>query len=84
MQADKYLLPTRFVVGSWTDMRTMGQVQTQDDLPINNCRVGSCLPQGDLASPSMSLVMQFRPPDLPYHWASGVDSPLTFPPLACH
>nr|KAF6355341.1 hypothetical protein mMyoMyo1_011507 [Myotis myotis] len=42
---------------------------------------GPC-PQGNLSSPSILLIMQFRPSDLPYHWSQCSDPPLTLPPLA--
>ena len=46
-------------------------------------RMGPCS-QGDLSSPSISLVMWFRPFGLSYCWSWGSDPSLTFCSPVCH
>ena len=45
---------------------------------------GTSPPEGDLSSPSISLVMQLRPSDLSYCWSCSTVPPLILSTLPCH
>ena len=70
--------------------RTMGQVQkvTRVENPryLARHKTGATRtsPQGDRSSPSMLLVMWFKPPDPSYCRSCGLDPPLNFPSLSNH